>query len=117
MYLEDFGRLGLQTFPIHSSILGEVPCCQTINLTATAGKIRKVRDFPFTLIEKASGRVFPADISYGSRPAGLEFTDGFVSSGKSLTTIIYLVGGFNYFLCSHLLGEDFHFDKHIFQMG
>ena len=28
-----------------------------------------------------------------------------------------LGGGFTYFLFSSLLGEDFHFDKHIFQMG
>ena len=30
---------------------------------------------------------------------------------------IYLGGGFKYFLFSPLLGEDFHFDEHIFQMG
>ena len=28
-----------------------------------------------------------------------------------------LGGGFKYFLCSPLLGEDFQFDEHIFQMG
>ena len=28
-----------------------------------------------------------------------------------------LGGGFKYFLCSPLFGEDSHFDEHIFQMG
>ena len=28
-----------------------------------------------------------------------------------------LGGGFKYFLCSPLFGEDFQFDEHIFQMG
>ena len=38
MYLEDFGRLGLHTFPVHSSILGEVRCCQTINPNCNGGE-------------------------------------------------------------------------------
>ena len=29
----------------------------------------------------------------------------------------WLGGGFKYFLCSPLFGEDFQFDEHIFQMG
>ena len=29
----------------------------------------------------------------------------------------YLGGGFNFFLFSPLLGEDSHFDVHIFKMG
>ena len=29
----------------------------------------------------------------------------------------FLGGGFKYFLFSSLLGEDFQFDEHIFQMG
>ena len=34
-----------------------------------------------------------------------------------LQTNTRLGGGFKYFLCSSLFGEDFQFDEHIFQMG
>ena len=30
---------------------------------------------------------------------------------------LFLGGGFKYFLCLFLFGEDSHFDEHIFQMG
>ena len=32
-------------------------------------------------------------------------------------SMVYLGGGFKYFSFSPLLGEDSHFDEHIFQMG
>ena len=34
-----------------------------------------------------------------------------------LLTTKKLVGGLKYLLFSHLFGEDFHFDEHIFQRG
>ena len=42
---------------------------------------------------------------------------GWVYYGLLVDCLALLGGGFKYFLFSPLFGEDFHFDKHIFQMG
>ena len=97
MYLEDFGRLGLHTFPVHSSILGEVRCCQTINPNCNGGENpKRFATFPSHSLRKQSGGVLFAGISYGSRPAGLDFTDGFVFPGSPW--FFMLVYGHHHFL-------------------